>query len=186
MDFASVVTWLKLAPKIALLCCTALLFAGCAGETTGPPLQPTATVQELMAHMIDPAADVFWDAVGTIITEDSVDHWEPRTEEEWTVIRHAALTLTEAGNLLMIGDRARDQDAWMRMVQGMTDSGHKALQAVEGQLISPLTVAMITKSRSVGFMPAWSSALRKASQQSVNVPSVLGSTTRRSRIPVRW
>ena len=110
-----------------------LLFAGCAGETTGPPLQPTATVQELMAHMIDPAADVFWDAVGTIITEDSVDHWEPRTEEEWTVIRHAALTLTEAGNLLMIGDRARDQDAWMRMVQGMTDSGHKALQAVDAK-----------------------------------------------------
>ena len=111
----------------------AVLFAGCAPEPTGPPLRPTATVQELMAHMIDPAADLVWDAVGTVLTEDSVDHWEPRTEEDWAVVRNGAVTLIESGNLLMIGDRARDQDTWMRMTQGMIDSGQRMLEAVDAR-----------------------------------------------------
>lgn len=111
----------------------ALLVAGCGAEPTGPPLQPTATVQELMAHMIDPAADLVWDAVGTVITEDSVDHWEPQTDEEWAVVRNGAVTLVESGNLLMIGDRARDQDTWMRMTQGMIDAGLRMLEAVDAR-----------------------------------------------------
>lgn len=109
------------------------LLVGCAPEPAGPPLQPTATVQELMAHVIDPAADLVWDAVGTVLTEGSIDHWEPRTEEEWAVVRNGAVTLTEAGNLLMIGDRARDQDTWMRMTQGMMDSGQRMLEAVDAR-----------------------------------------------------
>ena len=111
----------------------ALLFVACAAEPTGPPLQPTATVQELMANMIDPAADLVWDAVGTVITEDLIDQWEPRTDEEWAIVRNGAVTITEAGNLLMIGDRARDQDTWMRMSQGMIDSGRQALEAVDAR-----------------------------------------------------
>jgi len=111
----------------------AVLFAGCAPEPTGPPFRPTATVQELMAHMIDPAADLVWDAVGTVITADSVDHWEPQTDEEWAVVRNGAVTLVESANLLMIGDRARDQDTWMRMTQGMIDSGQRMLEAVDAR-----------------------------------------------------
>ena len=111
----------------------ALLVAGCGAEPTGPPLQPTATVQELMAHMIDPAADLVWDAVGTVITEDSVDHWEPQTDEEWAVVRNGAVTLVESANLLMIGDRARDQDTWMRMTQGLIEAGNRMLEAVDAR-----------------------------------------------------
>ncbi len=111
----------------------ALLVAGCGAEPTGPPLQPTATVQELMAHMIDPAADLVWDAVGTVITEDSVDHWEPQTDEEWMVVRNGAVTLVESANLLMIGDRARDQDTWMRMTQGLIEAGNRMLEAVDAR-----------------------------------------------------
>ena len=83
--------------------------------------------------MIDPAADLVWDAVGTVITADSVDHWEPETDEEWAVVRNGAVTLVESANLLMIGDRARDQDTWMRMTQGMIDSGQRMLEAVEAR-----------------------------------------------------
>ena len=108
-----------------------LLVAGCGAEPTGPPLQPTATVQELMAHMIDPAADLVWDAVGTVVTEDSVDHWEPETDEEWAVVRNGAVTLVESANLLMIGDRAMDQDTWMRMTEGLIDAGNRMLEAVD-------------------------------------------------------
>lgn len=116
-----------------LMLVAAVVCVGCAAEPEGPPLQPTATVAELMATMVDPAADLVWDAVGTIITAEGVDHWEPTTDEEWAVVRNGAMTITESANLLMIGDRARDQDTWMRMAQGMHASGLLALEAAEAR-----------------------------------------------------
>ena len=95
------------------------------GACSGPPeipLRPVASVQQLMAHIVDPAADIVWDAVGTVISVEGEDHWEPETDEEWAVVLNGAMTITEAANLLMIGERARDQETWMRMAQGRTSS----------------------------------------------------------------
>ena len=44
-----------------------------------------------------------WDAVGTVITEEGTDYWEPVTEEEWAVVENGAMTIMEGANLLMIG-----------------------------------------------------------------------------------
>ena len=43
-----------------------------------------------------------WDA-------DGEHYWEPETEEDWIAVRASAMTLIESGNLLMMGDRPRDQ-----------------------------------------------------------------------------
>ena len=67
-------------------------------------------VKSLMIAMVDPAADILWDAVGTIITIEGVDEWYPETDEEWAEVQSAAIVLMESGNLLMMGDRARDQE----------------------------------------------------------------------------
>ena len=114
-----------------LMLFTGVLLMGCAAEPEGPPLHPTATVAELMATMIDPAADLVWDAVGTVITAEGIDHWEPSTDEEWARVRSGAMTIAESANLLMIGDRARDQDTWMRMAEGMHAAGLQALEAAD-------------------------------------------------------
>jgi len=74
-----------------------------------------------------------WDAVGTVISSEGEDHWEPETDEEWAVILNGAMTITESANLLMIGERARDQETWMRMAQGMADAGLLAVAAAEAQ-----------------------------------------------------
>ena len=117
--------------------CVALggfLVAGCGSDPTGPPFQPVADVRQLMAEIIDPAADVVWDAVGTIIDRDEgTNEWFPQTDEEWMVVQNGALTIAEGGNLLMIGDRARDQDLWMRMAQGMIDAGMLAYEAAQAR-----------------------------------------------------
>ena len=105
----------------------------CAGEPQELPFRPVASVSELMSTMIDPAADVVWDAVGTVITNDGVEHWEPETDDEWAVVLGGAMTLTESANLLMIGDRARDQETWMRMSQAMVAAGQLAVEAAENQ-----------------------------------------------------
>ena len=101
------------------------------GETSGPPFQPMTDVKGLMVSIIDPAADVLWDSVGTVITEDGVDEWYPETDEEWAEVRNSAIVIMEAGNLLMIGDRARDQGPWMQLSRGMIEAGAEALAAAD-------------------------------------------------------
>lgn len=119
--------------RMLMMLLTGVLLVGCAAEPEGPPLLPTATVAELMSTMIDPAADLVWDAVGTVITAEGVDHWEPTTDEEWATVRSGAMTITESANLLMIGERARDQDTWMRMAEGMHAAGLLALEAADAK-----------------------------------------------------
>ena len=118
---------------VCLLVVGSVMLASCASETQELPFRPVASVSELMSTMFDPAADVVWDAVGTIITHDGVEHWEPETDEEWAAVLRGAVTLTESANLLMIGDRARDQETWMRMSQAMVAAGQLAIEAAENQ-----------------------------------------------------
>ncbi len=112
----------------------ALLAVGCAPEApAGPPLDMRHTVRQLMADMVDPAADGLWDAVGTIWDEEGEHYWEPETEEEWIAVRASAMTLIESGNLLMLGDRPRDEEAWFRYSQDMIDAGAQALEAARAE-----------------------------------------------------
>jgi hypothetical protein len=50
---------------------------------------------------------------------DGVQEIRPKDEEDWTKVKAAAVNLTEAGNLLMMPPRARDDDQWMRNIQRM-------------------------------------------------------------------
>ena len=118
---------------VGLALASALLFISCSDDRSGPPYRPMVDVKNLMIAMIDPAADVLWDAVGTIITIEGVDEWYPETDEEWAEVRNAAIVLMESGNLLMMGDRARDQETWMHLSLAMIDAGEAALEAAEAR-----------------------------------------------------
>ena len=105
---------------------------GC-GEAPGPPFKLQASVKELMVSIVDPAADVLWGSVGTVISEEGVDEWYPKTDEEWAAVRNSAVVIMESGNLLMMGDRARDNGVWMELARGMIDAGAAALEAAESR-----------------------------------------------------
>jgi len=106
---------------------------GCS-EAPGPPFEPRANVKELMVSIVDPAADVLWDSVGTVISEEEgVVEWYPKTDEEWAAVRNSAVVIMESGNLLMMGGRARDNGAWMELSRGMIDAGAAALEAAESK-----------------------------------------------------
>jgi hypothetical protein len=92
-----------------------------------------ATTSELMHAVVDPAADVLWASVGSIVTKEGVEDFFPRTEDEWMRIENAAVVLMESGNLLMIGDRAEDQQEWMTMARGLVDVGKLALDAARSR-----------------------------------------------------
>jgi hypothetical protein len=65
-----------------------------------------ATIKDLMESIVDPSADVVWGAAGTVEDKQGVRDLSPKTQQEWTEVRRAAVRLIEGGNLLMMPGRA--------------------------------------------------------------------------------
>jgi len=66
---------------------------------------PVATIQDLMLNQVDPSADLLWASVSTVISSAGTEEKQPRTPAEWLTVRQYAVTLIEAGNLLLIPHR---------------------------------------------------------------------------------
>jgi hypothetical protein len=116
-----------------LLAFAAALAASACGGPDPPPFKPLADNKLLMTAVIDPNADLVWDAVKTIDTKEGTQEIRPRSEEEWTAVRNAALTLAESGNLLMMVPRARDGGEWMTLSQRMIDTSEAAIRAADAK-----------------------------------------------------
>jgi hypothetical protein len=84
---------------------------GCQSQPAAPPAAPqpeylpTATIKDLMLSVIDGAADVVWLSVTTVVDDKGMVETKPVSDEEWTKVRHGAITLMEAANLLMMPGR---------------------------------------------------------------------------------
>jgi hypothetical protein len=63
------------------------------------------SVRDIMQSIVDPSADVLWNAVGTVVDETGFHEALPKSDEEWLNVRHAAVRMIEAGNLLMVPGR---------------------------------------------------------------------------------
>ena len=112
----------------------ALLFAaGCTGEAPPPPppFKTVATIKQVMTDLIDPAADAYWDAVGSTSDKRGTVEFAPKTDSAWTVLEHHASVIAESGNLLMMEGRTRDQGEWMTLARELVDAGEKARRAAE-------------------------------------------------------
>jgi hypothetical protein len=119
-------------PARLLVLKAVLATAACGGEAP-PPFKPLADNKLLMSAMIDPNADLVWDAVKTIDTKDGTEEIRPKNEEEWTAVRNAAVTLAESGNLLMMVPRARDGGEWMTLSQRLIDTSEAAIRAADAK-----------------------------------------------------
>jgi hypothetical protein len=64
-----------------------------------------SSVKELMESIIDPSADVLWNAVQTVIDSEGVHDSFPKTVEEWLEVRHAVVRIIEGTNLLRMPGR---------------------------------------------------------------------------------
>lgn len=125
----------------ALYCGCALILLGLAGcgaqapapSAVQPPFQLDIPTKDLMNWILDPNADVVWASVGTIVTAEGEQKFAPTTDEQWTVVRNSAATVIEAGNLLMLSGRARNQDDWMKKVQDMMRTATQVLRAIEAK-----------------------------------------------------
>ena len=128
--------------------------------------QVTATVEEVMRSIIDPAADAVWDSVVIVSNESGIQTTQPETDKDWLTLRRHAITLVEASNLLLMDGRAvaapesrselpgidlepdeieallaADRTTWSALVSELHESGIQVLNAVDTQDVDALLVA---------------------------------------------
>lgn len=118
-----------------------LAAAGCLACSSGPPappFKPVADIKQLMQAAIDPAADVIWEATGSITDASGTVNRRPKNDEEWAIVRNSAIVLTESANLLMMSPRAKDGDEWMKRSQEMMDTGLAAWKAADAKNVDQL------------------------------------------------
>ena len=128
------------------LLCVATLSAQCnrasgdapAGSGGQPPFKPVATVDEVMDAIVVPSSQAIFDAVvysnGELVEA-------PQTDNDWATLRIHALGVAEAGNLLMMGSRAKDGGDWMKMSGDMNDQAMAVAAATEKKDLDALLKA---------------------------------------------
>lgn len=139
------------------------LIAACNTPPPSPPpaaplFKPTATIKDLMDSVVDPAADALWESVATIVSAKGTEERQPRTDEEWATLRHSAVRLVEASNLLLVEGRkaarpghksefpgielepeqvekliSDDRVAWVKLAGALHDAALPALTAIDGK-----------------------------------------------------
>ena len=148
-----------------LVYATTVLSAACGGksetpaESLLPPSAQAAPVRALMAAVIDPAADVVWESVATIVTgPNEIEERVPQNDEEWANVRRNALIIMEASDLLMTPGRAiagpgeksivpgvelepseiaanvaKDQEKWNQHARGLREATALMLTAIDAR-----------------------------------------------------
>jgi hypothetical protein len=115
------------------------VIAGARATRTAVPIEerlvmtPVASVRQICAGIVWPAATVVYNAVGTIIDIDGITEIAPQNDEEWAVVANSAAALAESGNLFLLGDRAVDDGDWVTISRALIEAGTTALHAAEAQ-----------------------------------------------------
>tara|TARA_Y100000310_G_scaffold345310_1_gene463627 strand:- start:42 stop:479 length:438 start_codon:yes stop_codon:yes gene_type:complete len=106
---------------------------GCAepDEAKTIPFKTTGDVKHTMLWVLDPAADRIWASAGSVITAQGVEELAPTTDEGWLEVQHSAVVVAESGNLLLMPERARDDQDWQEISLGLIDVGIRAAKAAE-------------------------------------------------------
>lgn len=96
-------------------------------------MKPVADMKQLMAAVVDPAADVIWGSVGTIVSEKGTEERAPKTDEEWAAVFNSAVVISESGNLLMMSGRAKDNGEWMKHSRDLIEVGSRTMRAAQAR-----------------------------------------------------
>ena len=104
------------------------LLLGAAPLPAPPRLLP---VKDVMRHIVNPAAELYWKSAGEVDDAAGEHHRVPTPQDDarWAATLDAAMALQESGNLLMMQGRARDDGPWMTLSQQLVDAGVTAVSA---------------------------------------------------------
>lgn len=132
--------------RMALGLALVALVAACSPKSESPAASTAAPVgsvaaadfrtqlpmKELMAHVIDNAADGIWLAQGWLINAEGTHELFPTTDDGWRYASNAAVTLAEASNLLLLPGRPVDEDRrWIDATHALHDAAMQAHEMAE-------------------------------------------------------
>jgi len=117
------------------ICGLSLLLTACmAIEPAHPPDDaPKLSLKTLMARVVDPQADRFWAASGTITTEQGSIDRSPTDEEGWEDTANAAAILVESSRMLALGHQRPDDRDWLRFASQLGGAATAGLRAAESR-----------------------------------------------------
>lgn len=122
--------------KILFALSAATLLASCnqpgsgEAEASGETYIKAHDTKQLMLTIVQPQAEVFWGAAGSISDFEGIHDLRPTTDERWAATVSSAATITEMGNLLMTPLFAEGRgDDWNTFARGLVQIGQKAEKA---------------------------------------------------------
>jgi cytochrome c556 len=145
--------------KLAISILAIASLAACAKSNPAvPDLLRTATIKDVMDSMVDPSGDFLFESVVEIADERGITKKAPHTDDEWEEVRHHALILLEAPNLLIMEGRKvaqpheraenpevelqpeeiqklidDDRPSFVRRARRLQDAAAQALKAIEAK-----------------------------------------------------
>ncbi len=108
-----------------------LVSTASAAQAEKPNLKAVASVTEIMKAMMVPTSAAIW----------NVGRNPPTDDEAWEALKNYSVLLGESGNLLLIGDRARDDKVWRSTSLTMVEAGVLALKAAKAKNVDGINDA---------------------------------------------
>ena len=90
-------------------------------------------IHDVMAYVLDPAAEAIWDSAGYVITEEGEVNLAPTDQEGWDKVKNGAKVISESSYLLSMPERALDQTQWIALSMALKDMGERAFKAAENE-----------------------------------------------------
>src|SRR5690349_7641354 len=99
-----IVNWLFLISAALFVCGIGLVVVGArearrapaAAAAAAPSVVAVASVKQIMAGIVQPAAEAVFNSVSTTVTREGVQEVAPKNDEEWTQVGNYAISLSEA------------------------------------------------------------------------------------------
>ena len=111
------------------------------GKVIGPSFsaeEDHSEIHDLMAHLLDPAAEAIWDSAGFVITEEGEFSLEPKNQEEWDKVLYGAKVISESAFLLSRPEISKNRKDWIAVSGLLKVVGDKAFEAAERQDVEEL------------------------------------------------
>jgi hypothetical protein len=124
---------LRTIAALSLLTAAGLFLQNCGRnglDASSGRYKPVASVDQIMDGIVIPSSSAIFDSV---VYENGELVASPMTDEDWFTLQMHALAIAEAGNLLVMPPRARDEGDWVTFSHAMTDLAVLVAQAAESK-----------------------------------------------------